>query len=236
MSSRQEQKEQRRRERLEREQAEARKASARRRLQLVAGAVLGVAALAAVVAAIASSGGNGNGSGPKSSGVSVPIPAKKISDFNAAVKAAGCVAKDFTSEGREHLPSDTATNNKYKTNPPTSGAHRPTPAQDGIYASDNPPAKENAVHALEHGRIEIQYKPGTPKATIDQLQTLFNEKVKGVEGYHTLLFQNNTNMPYQIAVTAWTHLLGCKTMNPQVFDAIRAFRERFVDKGPELVA
>jgi hypothetical protein len=164
-----------------------------------------------------------------------PIPARKITDFNAAVKASGCTFTTYPSEGRTHLPSDTATNNNYKTNPPTSGAHRPTPAEDGVYATNNAPDKENFVHALEHGRIEIQYAPGTPQKTQDQLNTLFNEDLKGVPGYHQLLFQNNTKMPFAVAATAWTHILGCKTMNPQVFDAIRAFRDRFVDKGPELI-
>jgi hypothetical protein len=234
VSSRQEEKERRRREREEREQAERRKASGKRRMQLVAGAVLAVAAVAAVVVAVAASGGGGKTKA--SSDLSkAPIPARKISDFDAAVKASGCTFTSYPSEGRTHLPSDTATNDKYKTNPPTSGAHRPTPAEDGVYAVDNAPDKENYVHALEHGRIEIQYAPGTPKKTQDQLNTLFNENVKGVAGYHQLLFQNNTKMPFAVAATAWTHILGCKTMNPQVFDAIRAFRERFVDKGPELI-
>ena len=236
MSSRQEEKERRRREREEREQAERQKASSKRRLQLVAGAVLAVAAVAAVIVAVAGSGG-GSSSGAKSGSdlATAAIPARKITDFNAAVKASGCTFKTYPSEGRTHLPSDKATNNNYKTNPPTSGAHRPTPAEDGVYASDNPPAKENFVHTLEHGRIEIQYAPGTPQQTQDQLNALFNEKLKGVAGYHQLLFQNNTKMPFAVAATAWTHILGCKTMNPQVFDAIRAFRDRFVDKGPELI-
>jgi hypothetical protein len=65
--------------------------------------------------------------------------------------------------------------------------------------------------------------------------TLFNEKVNGAEGYHTLLFENNTNMPYAVAATGWTQMLGCKTMNPKVFDAIRAFRARYTDKGPEFI-
>jgi hypothetical protein len=151
------------------------------------------------------------------------------------VKASGCTFKTYPSEGRQHLSSDTATNDHYKTNPPTSGDHVPTPAQDGVYAVDNPPSKEAAVHALEHGRIEIQYAPTAPKLTQDQLNTLFNEDFRGVKGYHELLFANQTNMPFEVAAVAWTHLLGCKTMNPQVFDAIRAFRERFVDKGPEIV-
>jgi hypothetical protein len=235
VSSRQEEKERRRREREEREQAERQKASSKRRLQLVAGAVLGVAAIAAVIVAVAASGGSDSGTESGSDLATAAIPARKITDFDAAVKASGCSFKSYPSEGRTHLPSDTATNNNYKTNPPTSGSHRPTPAEDGVYASDNPPDKENFVHALEHGRIEIQYAPGTPQKTQDQLNALFNEDLKGVPGYHQLLFQNNTKMPFAVAATAWTHILGCKTMNPQVFDAIRAFRERFVDKGPELI-
>lgn len=234
MSSRQEEKERRRREREERERAEASKAASKRRLQLVAGGVLGLAAIAAVIAAIAS-GGGGSDSKADSNLATAAIPARKISDFDKAVAAAGCTYKNYPNEGRTHLANDTATFDKYKTNPPTSGTHRPIAAEDGVYAADNSPAKENSTHSLEHGRINIQYKPGTPKRTQDQLNALFNEKVKGVEGYHTLLFQNTTNMPYEVAATAWTQLLGCKTMNPQVFDAIRAFRERFVDKGPELI-
>jgi hypothetical protein len=234
VSSRQEEKERRRREREEREQAERRKATGKRRMQLVAGGVLAVAAIAAVVVALVASGGDDKASSSSDLG-SAAIPARKISDFDAAVKASGCTFKSYPSEGREHLPSDEATNDKYKTNPPTSGAHRPTPANDGVYATENAPAKEAFVHALEHGRIEIQYAPGTSKKVQDQLNTLFNENLKGVAGYHQLLFQNNTKMPFAVAATAWTHILGCKTMNPQVFDAIRAFRERFVDKGPELI-
>jgi hypothetical protein len=234
VSSRQEEKERRRREREEREQAEAGKAANKRRLQLVAGGVLAIAAVAAVIAAIVS-GGGGTDSKADSSLATAAIPARKIADFDKAVAASGCTYKQYPSEGRTHLPNDTATFDGYKTNPPTSGTHRPVAAEDGVYETGNAPAKENSTHALEHGRIDLQYKAGTPKQTQDQLNALFNEKVKGVEGYHTLLFQNQTNMPYAVAATAWTQMLGCKTMNPQVFDAIRAFRERFVDKGPELI-
>jgi hypothetical protein len=237
VSSRQEEKERRRREREERERAEAGKVANKRRLQLVAGGVLGIAAIAAAIAAIASSGGSGGNSSAdaKAAYGSAAIPARKTSDFDAAVKASGCEFKTFTSEGREHFPSDTSVNNKYKTNPPTSGEHRPTPAQDGVYAPANTPDKENYVHTLEHGRIELQYASDAPKKVQDQLNTLFNEKVKGVPGYHTMLFQNNTNMPYEVAATAWTHLIGCKTVNNSTWDALRAFRDRFVDKGPELI-
>ncbi|WCB91438.1 hypothetical protein DSM104299_00109 [Baekduia alba] len=241
MSSRQEEKERRRREREEREQAEASKVASRRRLQLVAGAVIGLVAIAAVVAAIVSAAGGGGddkgdgGGSASGSYKSVALPVRKTTDFDAAVKAAGCTYRKYPSEGRTHLPSDTAVNNKYKTNPPTSGNHRPTPAEDGVYAPGNTPDKENFVHTLEHGRIELQYSPKAPAAVRNQLYSLFNEKVKGVSGYHMVLFENNTNMPYEVAVTAWTQLLGCETVNDKTWDAIRAFRDRFVDKGPELI-
>ena len=237
MSSRQEEKERRRREREEREAAEAGKAANRRRLQLVAGAVIGLVAIAAVIAAVVGLGGNDSKgkSNAGSSYGSATIPARQTTDFDAAVKASGCTFKTYPSEGRTHLASDTAVNNNYKTNPPTSGNHRPTPAEDGVYAPGNSPDKENYVHTLEHGRIELQYSPKAPKVVQDQLNALFNEPVKGANGYHMLLFENNTNMPYEVAATAWTHLLGCTTVNAKTWDALRAFRDRFVDKGPEII-
>src|SRR3954467_7898299 len=173
MASRQEEKERRRRERLEAEQAAARSASRKRTLQIAGGAALALIVIG-VIAIVALAGGGGN---------------DKVDTSNLAkdATAAGCTFKSYPSEGRNHTTGKV----KYKTNPPTSGNHNPTPAQDGIYAPGNTPEKENFVHALEHGRIEIQYAPGTPKRTRDQLETLFNEKVNGTEGYHTLLFENN---------------------------------------------
>src|SRR4051794_5395208 len=237
MASRQEEKQRRRAER-EAAEAKAQASSARaRRLQMVGGAVL-VIAIVAVAAVLIGSGGGGSSSSKdpsstKGANVAIPSagPLAKADKLAAAAKAAGCVARTFPSEGRTHTTSKVT----YKTNPPTSGNHNPTPAQDGIYDPGNTPAKENVVHALEHGRIEIQYAPGTAKNTRDQLETLFSEKVNGTEGYHTLLFQNNTRMPYVVAATAWTHLLGCPKMNAKVFDAIRAFRLAYTDKGPEFI-
>jgi hypothetical protein len=235
VSSRQEEKERRRREREEREQAEAGKVANKRRLQLVAGGVMGIVAIGVVIAAIAASGGGDSEADSGSAYGSASIPARKTTNFNQAVTASGCEFKSYPSEGRTHLPSDTAVNNKYKTNPPTSGDHRPTAAQDGVYAAGNSPEKENYVHTLEHGRILLQYSPKASKTVRDQLNALFNEKIKGVPGYHMVLFENNTAMPYEVAATAWTHTIGCKTVDDKTWDALRAFRDRFVDKGPELI-
>ena len=125
---------------------------------------------------------------------------------------------------------------QYDTNPPTSGAHDPTPAQDGIYPADGPPDLEQSVHALEHGRVNIQYKRGTPAPVVGRLTALVeNFEVKGTAGYHALLFENQTNMAPAIAATAWTKSLTCPRMNDQVFDALRAFWRTNADKGPEFI-
>ena len=72
------------------------------------------------------------------------------------------------------------------------------------------------MHTLEHGRINIQYKPGTPATTVARLETLVKELD---DGYHILLYENTTKMPFAVAATAWDHQLGCNTMNDKVFDA-----------------
>jgi hypothetical protein len=233
MASRAEEKERRRQERLAQEESE-RKAHARtRRLQLAGGALLGVAAIVAVVVAVAAGGGGGgssDGPSPSDSSSSVKLPVRKTSDLATAAKSAGCVVKSFPLEGRDHTTAKVT----YHTNPPTSGNHNPNPSDDGFYPNGAPP-KERNVHALEHGRIEIQWKPGTPQNVIDTLQAIFNEPLKGKSGYHQLLFENNTRMPFQVAAASWQHYLGCPKWNQNVIDAIRAYREQYVDKGPEFI-
>jgi Protein of unknown function (DUF3105) len=234
VSSRQEEKERRRKERMEREQAEAKRAARRKRMTLAFGGLLGVALIAGIVVVVLVLGGDDSSSKPKdasNAAANVKLPAQATSDMAAAAKAAGCTLSNPAYEGASHedkqfKPSD------YKTNPPTSGNHTPDWYEDGIYAPGDTPNLGKTVHPLEHGRIEVQYAPGTPKETVTQLEALLNEEQ---EGYHMLLFQNETGMKAKIAATAWTHSLTCPEMNDKVFDAIRTFRARYIDKGPERV-
>jgi hypothetical protein len=231
MSSRQEEKERRKREREEREAAERAKASRGKRMQIVFGVVLVVVLLAGGTAlALTLGGGDDSGTSDVPAG-SAKIPAQQEGDLKKAAAAAGCKLVDPPNEGSGHeektfKPSD------YKQNPPTSGNHFPQWYEDGIYGPGDSPELGKLVHTLEHGRIDIQYKPGTPATTVAQLETLYNE-MDG--GHHLLLFQNETKMPFAVAATAWDHQLGCPTMNDKVFDAIRAFRTEYIDKGPEIV-
>src|SRR4051812_19518248 len=206
MGSRQEQKEQRRRERLEAEQAAAHAASRKRTLQIAGGVALAVIVIA-IIAVVALVGGGGS---------------DKVDSSNLAkdATAAGCTFKSYPSEGRNHTPAKV----NYKTTPPTSGNHNPTPAQDGIYAPGNEPAPGNFVHSLEHGRVEFEYKPGTPQSQVAQMQKIALEPFKGSAGYHVLMFQNNTKMPSQFALAAWTKLLTCKALTSKSMDVMRQFR------------
>jgi uncharacterized protein DUF3105 len=233
MSSRQEEKERRRKEREEREAQEKAAAGRRKRLQFVFGGFLAVVIVAGVaaLAAGAFSGGSDSGSGPETPKGGADIPAVQETDLKKAAAAASCTVADPAIEGNTHEDKDFKASD-YKTNPPTSGNHNPVWYQDGEYSPGNTPKLGQLVHPLEHGRIEIQYKKGSPPETVKQLETLFTQLD---DGYHMLLFENTTNMKYDVAATAWGHSLTCPTMNDKVFDAIRAFRESFINKGPEVV-
>jgi hypothetical protein len=232
VSSRQEEKERRRKERLEREQADAKRAARRKRMQLAFGGLLAVAAIAGIVVVVLiSTGGDSGGPAKASDATNVKLPEQATSDINAAAKAAGCTLNNPAYEGANHEQKDFKASD-YKTNPPTSGNHTPDWYEDGIYAPGDTPELGKLVHPLEHGRIEVQYKKGTDAETVGKLEALLSEEQ---DGYHMLLFENTTNMDAAVAATAWTHSLTCPEMNDKVFDAIRTFRSRYIDKGPERV-
>ena len=227
MSSRQEEKERRRQERLAAEQAAAGGAESRRRIAIAGGVVL-VAAIAIIVVIAVGSGGDGEGDQPSAEAA---IPARQIDNLNEAVRASGCKLTTHRVAASNHTGADVT----YETNPPTSGDHDPAAAEDGIYEAGNPPDVEQSVHALEHGRISVQYRKGTPQEQIDQLETLVSEPIKGEDGYHALLFENQTGMEPAVAATAWGRSLTCDAIDDRIWDALRAFRRDRTDKGPEFV-
>jgi hypothetical protein len=240
VSSRQEEKQKRREERLAREQAEKAAAARRQRLTLAGAVLAGVAVIAVVVLLVSGTLGGGDGGDGESASQEVPsseelaeqnitLPEQQIGDLNAAAEAAGCKVTNPPIEGRNHETKD-FTAADYKTNPPTSGNHFPEWYQDGIYGPGETPNLGKLVHTLEHGRIDVQYKPGTPDHTVKQLEALLSEQENG---YHMLLFENGTNMDAQIAATAWGHSLTCPQFNNKVFDALRTFRAAYIDQGPE---
>jgi hypothetical protein len=232
MSSRKEEKERLRREREEAERAAQASENRRKRLGIVLGSVLAVAVAIVIVLAVINGGGDGDDGGVSDPDSTAAIPASQTEDLEEAVKAAGCTYDTLPDEGNAHLDSVEGTFDDYKTNPPTSGTHRPMPgaAPDGVYPPGRSPDKENFVHTLEHGRVIFMYKPGTPKQRQDQLETLMNEEFDGQpKGYKTVLMENNTGMEHAVAAVSWRRWVVCDEFNDKVFDAFRAFRRENVD-------
>ena len=232
MASRKEEKQRLREEREQRERAAAAESRRRRLIGYGVGGALAVAALVAiVVVALAGGGGSsGGGSGGEAEAEprpaafpESPVPPQRETDLKQAARAAGCTTRSFRSEGRDHTPEPV----RYRSNPPHSGPHNPVAADDGPYPEA--PPTEKLVHALEHGRIVVQFRPSVSEEVKGQLKSLFDE-----DPYHIVLTPNG-EMPYEIAATAWTNVLACKQVNPKVYDALRAFKDRYRDRGPEFV-
>ena len=221
---------------MERERKEAATSARRKRLQITGGALLAAAAIAGIVVAIAvgfgGDDGGQSGNAPQvDPAVAARLPEQQTTDINEAADAAGCKLTNATFEGasheeREFTPAD------YQTNPPTSGNHTPDWYDDGIYVPGTTDSLGMLVHTLEHGRINIQYGSDLPAARVEELEALYSSMN---EGYHLLLYENTTDMDARVAATAWTQSLTCPKMNDEVFDAIRTFSQRYIDKGPETV-
>lgn len=236
MASRQEEKEARRQARLEQEERERKAAARNKRLQLVLGGLLAVGIVAAVVVALAASGGDDDGdmagtSSGNQAQATAELPEPSILDEAEAAKAANCTVEQTPNEGRDHEERE-FTADDYETNPPTSGVHFPSWAQDGIYEPGNTPPIGELVHTLEHGRINVQYAPGTSPKLIAQLETFVAEN----DGYHMLMYENTTGMEEAVAATAWDFVLRCPEPSPEMWDALRTFRDAHIDRGPEKVA
>lgn len=151
-------------------------------------------------------------------------PPQEIEDLSRAARAANCELRDFPEEG----DGQTAEPVSYRSDPPHSGPHHPQAPKDDAYYAD-PPSDEFLVHALRHGRIVIWFQPDLSDDVKADLYALFQE-----DSPHMILAPRDS-MPYEVAATAWTHRLGCDRFVRASFDALRAFRERFRDRGPEFV-
>lgn len=229
---REEERERLRQARKERESTHSK--SERRRL-LVAYAVAGLIGLAVVVgivSVVASSGGGDasahlnpgsgsiNGFEPDEREGS-EVPAAKETDLEKAAEKAGCVLRlGLENEGKSHLPP-TATPPDYGTSPPTSGNHAESPYQQADGAYSEMPDELFLVHSLEHGRMEIQYRPDLSEDEQLELKGLYETMYGG-----TLFFPND-NMTYAVAATTWTNLIGCpEYKGAATLDAIRAFGKK----------
>jgi hypothetical protein len=237
VSHRKQQKEALRREREARER-QAREAQQRKRMVgFGAGGLLAVAAI--IVLVVVAAGGSGSSGADEAAGDLLPdggsFAEQQEFDLSAATEAAGCELRSTRARTRQHTASlDQRIN--YDTNPPTSGRHYQEPAPDGAYG--DAPQDEQLVHNLEHGRVIVWFKPGLPEGERADLRALFDE-----DSYQMVMVPRQ-DMPYAVAASAWNRdpiqngtgrLLTCDRMTPEVFDALRAFRDEHRSNGPEAI-
>ncbi len=250
MSSRKQEQEQRRAERVAAEQQAD--AAARRRLMagyIVAGA-LGLAVvvgLAAVLLGLGSTSTGGSGGDPGCDEAHIQNLSGSTNDYEpdcregtapatiatgdlepAAAEANCELQLDLPDEGNTHIGSDPSKAPDYKTNPATSGDHiDPGLHQaDGAYLETVEPSF--AIHSLEHGRITIQYSSDLSEEDQLAIKGVFDESPAGV-----VLFPYD-DMPYEVAATAWTQLVGCESYEgAATLDVLRDFRDIYRGQGPE---
>ena len=231
MANRREEERQRLREaREEKEKGAATSDRTRAMLAYGGAAVIGLLVVAGIVALIVGSGGGDsesahinatsgstNGLSPDDREGTVPPPVK-VTNLDDAAKQAGCVVRlRLKDEGKTHLPTGSAAP-EYKTSPPTSGNHVEPPYQQADGAYTDMPLNINQVHSLEHGRMSIQYSPDLSEDDQLALKGLYDTM------YGASLLFPNEEMPYAVAATTWTNLIGCKEFKGAItLDAIRAF-------------
>ena len=135
----------------------------------------------------------------------------------------------------QHATSTTTTRSvDYKTNPPTSGDHFAATARrsrqrragrrrlprDAAREPDGPLARARP------DRDPVQ--PRSPRGGPARAQGRLRRVPPGV----ILLFPN-AEMPYDVAVTAWTQLVGCDGFEGgATLDVLRAFRDQFLGQRP----
>lgn len=108
------------------------------------------------------------------------------------------------------------------TNPPVTGRRvEQTIAADGSHIGREPPSINASIHALLHGRVLIQYRPGLPEAEVQALDQFVKADPDQVVG-----FANQTGMTFPVAATAYLSLLTCPRVTPGTLHALRVFRDR----------
>lgn len=94
-----------------------------------------------------------------------------------------------------HVSQRAAADAVYNSNPPTSGPHYAAAVAPGIYRSYLVPGL--TVHALEHGRVVIHYRTGTPGDVVRKLESIAKRYAPNV------VLTPNPELDTPVALAAW---------------------------------
>ena len=219
MASRKEEKERLRQERLD---AERQAQSAGRKRIMIGYAVAGVLALLiAVGLVIALTGGSDSGSDSGSA---------EASGDNVNTEFGGKVPAGIRVDDRVGTPPPEVQTGDLTAAAKAAGCDLQLNLKDEGSTHLDPETDDLPDYGLEHGRVIIQYSPDLSEQDQLALKGVFDADRPGVD-----LFPN-PDMPYEVATTAWTQLMGCeKFEGDATLDAIRDFRDAYRGRGPEAI-
>lgn len=123
-----------------------------------------------------------------------------------------------------HVSQQAAASVVYNSNPPTSGPHFGAALAPGIYNEYLPPGL--TVHAMEHGRVIIHYRPDTPEAVVQQLQAIARQYARDT------VLHPNPELDTQFALTAWGRIDTFDSYDEaRVIDFVDTLRNRYNHKS-----
>lgn len=141
----------------------------------------------------------------------VPLPPVRAVELADAARTAGC-------EVRRARPREA-------TEPPVDGPRGPR-VEPGVY--ERPLRNAEMASAVRQGLIVIHHRPQVDRMVIDDLRTIQKAVPDG-----TIVTVNPALPEFEVAVTAYRRLLGCRKYSPRTIDAIQLFRGRFIGSGPD---
>ncbi len=145
----------------------------------------------------------------------------------AKLEASGSCSYDTKSDsdggaGNNHVDGDV----KYDTDPPAGGNHNPQATAAGVYTVENRPPGAQLVHSLEHGYVDIWYRPDIAPTILEQLKALAGRYDRDV------LLVPRESLKQPVAATAWHRRLLCSQPDIQALDQ---FAATYRNKGPEKI-
>lgn len=181
-----------------------------RKLWLIGGAVLALAAAAIVVGVVVFASGT---------------PA------STTIRDGGYTLETFPAQGRQHV-NELGEDFEYNSDPPTTGPHFPVAAPWGAY--DDPIEQFRLVHNQEHGGVIVQYGDEVPQQEIDAILAWWRSDPDGI------VVAPYPSLGRQIALGAWVApddgspgegvVAKGTAFDESVFDA---FKDGYGFRGPE---
>ena len=136
------------------------------------------------------------------------------------------MGQQIPDEGYDHVPVGTQV--QYRSLPPASGPHYPTPAPTGVYPQGLPPGFW--VHSLEHGYIVLLYKPPVSDSLLADFNKMVTDFPRSKYRNVKLVITPYEQMIHPFAVLAWDWRLWMDTFDR---DTVLKFYRAHVDRGRE---